>query len=170
MRRPLFGAFLATASVVVACSSGTTTKYIEAGPTSGTYTITFPSTAAAVATDTVQVLVFDAGTSDSGNICFELITKRKSNQQLPTPIVTTAPTTPCDLELNGAGAVTIPFGNVAVLVAAQRQGTDFLLGCAVQSLSSDNPTVNVSLTLAGAGVSVPPSTCTNLSPHCKGNC
>src|SRR5438132_11397075 len=118
MRRPLCGAFLATAAVVVACSSKTTTTYVEAGPTSGTYTITFPPTAAAVATDTVQVLVFDAGAADAGNLCFELITKRKSNQQLPMPLVTNTPTTPCDLELNDAGAVTVPFGNVAVLVAA----------------------------------------------------
>jgi len=158
---------LATTSLVVACSS-TKTEYVDGGPAaSGTYTLKFPSTAAAVATDTVQIYVFPGG--DGGQSCFALVQKEQSHQALPPASQSTAPITPCDLEA-GTGALTIPFGSVAVLAVAQRKNADFLIGCAEKTLSAADPSVSVDLSLAGTGVAVPPTVCTDLSPHCKGSC
>ena len=169
MARSIAVAVLASASLVVACSS-TKTVYVDGGAAaSGAYTIKFPSTAAAVATDTVQVFVFqDTGDGGAGT-CFSLVQKRQSHQALPTALITSDPITPCEMAA-GTGAVTIPFGKVAVLAVAVRKGSDFLLGCEQTELSQANPSIEVDLSLASTSVSVPTTVCTSLSSHCTGGC
>ena len=177
MRHSFVVAALATTALVLACGSGTTTtnvvpEYVEAGTRTSGYTITFPSTAAAVATESVQVFVFD--TTDPANTCAQLIVKRKSNVDLPQALASSPSLTPCALEQDvdgsAGGAVTIPFGPVAVLVVATREGKDFLLGCTNATVSGTSDAVNVSLSLASSSVSVPVSTCADLSLHCATKC
>ena len=61
---------LALPCAIVACAS-------EADPSAGKYTVQFPSTAAAVATDFIQILVFDVkDPSARAGLCQELITAR----------------------------------------------------------------------------------------------
>lgn len=167
----LLGSGLVFTSLVTlgACSS-TSTLYVEAGPTQGSYTIQFPSTAAAVATETVEVLVFDASVGGGGGQCFSLVQKRQSHQQLPATIVASAPVSPCDVQSTGAGAVTVPFGKVAILAVGTRKSADFLIGCTEGTVTPDNTNVVVQLSLAGTGVSVPTTTCTDLKPYCSGSC
>ena len=150
----------------VACSSSTNKVYVDAGPEQGAYTVQFPSTAAAVATETVEVYVFD----QSGGECFSLVQKRQSHQVLPTPLITSSPVKPCDIENAGAGAVTVPFGKVSVLAVAVRKNADFLIGCTDANVNEASANVIVSLALASTSVSVPTTACTELQAHCASTC
>jgi hypothetical protein len=150
-----------TALAIVACSS-------SGSDGGGTYTLAFPSTAAAVAADGVQVLVFDA--SDAGaTFCTDLVVARRSSQALPKALVESKVVTPCDM-VAGLGQVTIPFGLRAVLAVAQKGGQDYLIGCALQQVGSGDAQVPVQLALASTTVTVPATTCASLSDHCGGRC
>src|SRR5262249_30250881 len=123
-------AVLVSASIVLAsCTSGT------AEPSKGSYTIQFPSTAAAVATDYVQILVFDvAGPENRATICEDLVTARLTDPSALKPSVN--PPAPaaniCEMRL-GRKPVTVPYGEHALLAIAQRQVgqdlRDFMIGC-----------------------------------------
>lgn len=162
MGRTLFVTVFAAS--LLACSS---TKYVDADAAPGSYNVLFPSTAAAVATDTVQIWVFggDAGTAT----CLSLVQKRQSHQALPPALITSDPTPPCDLAA-GKGGVTIPFGKVSVLAVGTRKGNDFLVGCTEQQLDSAAASVDVYVSLASNTQSVPTTTCTALSTFCSGGC
>ena len=169
--RPLRSAFgmlaaLAAASVVAACSASTNTVTVDGGSVQGSYSIQFPSTAAAVATETVEVRVFGAAAGG----CFTLVQKQQSHQQLPDAIVKAGPVSPCDMQTSGAGALTLPFGKVSVLAVATRKNADFLIGCGDGDVSASNAVVTVPLSLAGTSVSVPTTTCAELTAHCSGGC
>ena len=140
-----------------------------AGPSAGTYTIAFPSTAAAVATDTVQVLVFDVADGGPEDFCPAIMSARRSNQSLPTALVEAKPTSPCDLAA-GQGTVTVPYGVRAVLAIAQKGTSDYLLGCAIQNVGEGSTQVPVQLTLASTTLTVPATTCPSLSDHCANRC
>ena len=84
--------------------------------------IEFPSTAAAVVTDSVQLTLFDASQD-----CRSLITLRKTDQPLPRS-VTNRVSTPC--ELQSGAALDAPRGmNYTLLAVAQVADKDFLIGC-----------------------------------------
>jgi hypothetical protein len=153
--------------LLAGCTSGSG----AASPSGGTYTITFPSTAAAIATDTVQVLVFDAGrdAADLGNLCPSLVQMRRSNQELPPRLLEAPPATPCDL-LSGAGTVTIPYGYRALLVVAERGGQDFLIGCAIENATEGGELSPIDLTLIDDQTTVKPTTCAQLSSFCAHKC
>jgi hypothetical protein len=139
-----------------------------AAPSAGTYTISFPSTAAAVAADSVKVFVFDA--ADGGaQLCPTLVIARRSNQALPTALVEAPAVSPCDLAA-GKGAVTISYGTRAVLAVAQKGPSDFLIGCAIQNIGEGSTQVPVQLALAATTVDVPSTTCGTLGDHCAGRC
>jgi hypothetical protein len=145
--------------VAAACSSPK--------PVGGSFTVDFPSTAAAVATDNVQVFAFPFTTPDT---CQTLFEERRSKQPPATgPIAESAVLSPCDL-LAGKGTVALGFGNYAFLGVGQRGGSDFLIGCAAQAISDSNSNVVIPLTLASNQVSVPTTMCTALSQHCAGGC
>jgi hypothetical protein len=143
-------------------------------PTSGSYQITFPSTAVAVASDTVEVLVFDA-TDPAGmqTGCPTLIAARKSGAPLPKqPVLLhdSGALRTCDLASGGKGVVEVSFGPRTLLAVSQRAGQDYFLGCASQQVSESASSVNLTLAQAVEGTVVPPTTCTALSQKCAGMC
>ena len=159
----LLGFASLTFAAVVACSAKD-----AAAPSAGTYTISFPSTAAAIAADSVKVYVFDA--ADGGaQLCPSLVIARRSKQALPTALVEGASVSPCDLAA-GKGQVTISYGTRAVLAVAQKGANDFLIGCAIQNIGEGSTQVPVQLALAATTVDVPATTCGTLGDHCAGRC
>jgi hypothetical protein len=161
--RKLSALTVGTALLLAACGSKQ-----AASPSTGSYTISFPSTAAAVATETVKVYVFDA--ADGGaSLCPSLVLARRSNQALPTVVLEAAPVSPCDLAA-GQGQVTIPYGARAILAVAQKGGTDFLVGCAIENIGEGSTQVPVQLALSSTTVDVPATTCASLGDHCGGRC
>src|SRR6185312_3350686 len=140
-------AALSVAAIGVGCGSNKTT--VQTPPTAGCYDITFPSPAAAVATDTIQVIVFDAS-GDAGNLCFSLVEKRKSHQDLPGALQTGQPTATCSLMGSGdagasGGHIDLPYGAYAFLAIGQRQGQDFMLGCALGTFTESASDVSIAV-------------------------
>jgi hypothetical protein len=155
------GAILAAAAMVlVACGS-------DKGPTN--YTINFPSVAAAVETDSVQLFVFDASGQDPKSICEQLVLKVKSSQDLGTRLVTGPAVTPCDLAA-GAKPVTIPFGDRALLAVGTKGGATLLAGCTFETVGDGTLPVSISLGIVNTSVEVKSSTCSKLSDFCAGHC
>ncbi len=148
----------------------------------GTFTIDFPSTAAAIAavkqTQGVQVFAFstsafgDAMTAETG-VCGNLVEQSLTNNLTATPVAKSMLFTPCDLLMAGHGSVAVPYGSYAFLaVAKTASGTPFLVGCAEQTLSSTNTAVTIPLGLATDMDAVPATSCTSLSQACPsgGHC
>src|SRR3982751_3393293 len=66
-------------------------------PSTGTYSVSFPSTAAAVATDTVQLLVFDVPSgTDRQDFCLNLVQARKRKEQQK-PVLQNTPVNICEM-------------------------------------------------------------------------
>ena len=158
---------LALSGVLTSCGSGGDTA-------PGTFTVDFPTDAAAIATSTVQVFayattVFGPGAAAAAGACETVIEARRSNNLTATPVATSAVVKPCQL-LTGAGKVAVRFGNYAFLAVGQQNGSDFLLGCAEQTISSANTVVVIPLSLATEGAMVPATKCTSLGESCSGGC
>jgi hypothetical protein len=149
----------------IACSTDT----MQAPAVAGTYTIEFPSTAAAIATESIAVRVFDA--TDAQELCNTLVVTQKSHGDLPAALAETAPTSPCSL-LGGQGGslAALPFGTYAFLAVAQKSGADFLVGCTTQALASNQTSVPIAVSFASAQTAVPATTCEALSASCAGSC
>src|SRR4051812_35552454 len=110
----LGGALLACAACM-ACTSG------EAEPSTGTYTVTFPSTEAAVATDSVQLFVFDVpNPAERAFRCQELLQTGTRGEPWH-PIVENPPVSTCSF-LAGAEPATVPYGEHAVVALGVRKG------------------------------------------------
>jgi hypothetical protein len=157
-------AALSSALVVVACTA-------PAGdPSSGSYTVSFPSTAAAVATDTVQLLVFEVPSAPAqrNDFCLTLIQGRK-RQDPQKPILANAPVNICEM-LGGRKPITIPYGEKAVLAIAKRKSTDFLIGCAIQTFGDGDALLDIDLALVDVGVAVPDTTCATVGDFCQQHC
>ncbi len=150
------------AALVVACSA-------EATPSTGSYTVNFPSVAAAVATDTVQLFVFDAKGQDPNSVCSELMLKVKSKQDLGPSILTGPAVAPCDLAA-GAKAITIPYGEKAIVALGQSGGVTLLAGCVQETVGTGNLPISVSLGIVSTKTSVKATTCTKLSDFCSQAC
>ena len=166
-RRPrarLSGVALATAVIgLSACSAASDPSRIE-------YDVTFPSTAAAVAVDGLEIHVFDAARPDiAGDVCASLVVRRRSGQDLPASLVARSDLTPCALRA-GQGTLGVSYGSRAFLVVAQRARQDFLIGCAHVELSATTAPVEIPLALFATTIAVPPTTCASLSDHCAGGC
>jgi hypothetical protein len=160
MPRTLLGAAPFAASLL-ACAAAAD------GPSPGTYTLKFPSTAAAVATDAVQLYVFDAPTSPSerAGFCQTLIQARKRKD--PQTSRTTNPSVNmCEL-LQGRQPITIEYGARAILAVAQRRGSDFMIGCTLQTLGDGDALTPIALTLIDVGNPVPETTCTSVGDFCS---
>lgn len=163
--RTTFAAGLAlTAVVVTSCSAG------EKDPSPGTYTINFPSTAAAVATDTVQLLVFDApkAPADRAGFCQDLIQARKRKDPQKS-LINALPVNICEM-LQGRKPIQIDYGDKAILAVAQRKAVDFLIGCTIQTLGDGNALVPINLGLIDVGNPVPDTPCTSVSDFCSMKC
>ncbi|MDB4934220.1 MAG: hypothetical protein JWP87_1192 [Labilithrix sp.] len=139
-------------------------------PSSGSYTVSFPSTAAAVATDTVQLLVFDvpASTTERNDFCLTLIQGRK-RQDPQKPLLANTPVNICEM-LGGRKPITIPYGEKAVLAVAKRKSNDFLIGCVIQTFGDGDALLDIDLALVDVGVSVPDTTCATVGDFCGQKC
>ncbi len=145
-------------AVTLACSSSSS---------NGSFTVDFPSVAAAVATDSLQVAAFD-GSDPSA--CTTLVVEERSKQTIPSPIAVTPPASPCALESGAVSLSGLKSGAYAFLAIGLRQGQNFVIGCQEATVGSSAPGVNIELTLFDNLVSVPSSQCQRLSQHCSGGC
>jgi len=166
MKKILFSALALLA--LVACTSG------EASPSQGTYTLQFPSTAAAVATDYVQVFAYDFPPDQRSFACADLIAARARGDNSTQPIFTGPKVNVCEL-LNGAKPITVPYGEHAVLAIGTRvsmtETDDFLVGCTIQTFGDGNAPLPIDLALVDIFKNpVPASTCTSVSDRCNQNC
>jgi hypothetical protein len=153
-------------AALLACSQPV--DHVASPPTSAQYQVTFPSTAVAVASDTVQVLVFDA--SATGADCLSLVTARRTGAQLPKGaalLLDTGAVQTCDLAA-GQGTFQVSYGSRSFFAIAQRAGQDFFTGCTQADVEANIAPVNISLAQDKTGTTVPPTTCTSLSEKCNG--
>lgn len=155
---------------LAACTAG------EAEPSTGTYTVQFPSTAAAVATDFVQVMVFEVKKpEDRASICQDVITARLTTPGSLEPSIPPAPAANiCEMRA-GKKPVTIPYGEHAVLAIAQKkdrqdQLKDFLIGCAIMSVGDGDAPVPIPLRLVSVSAPVPATTCGSVGEFCDTGC
>ena len=151
-------------ALVVACTASSD------GPSSGTYTVRFPSTAAAVATDTVQLFVFEPprGGAERADFCQSLIQARKRKDTLK-PNQQNQPVNICEL-LAGKKPITIPYGEKAVLAVAQRKAVDFMAGCVIQTLGDGDAPAAIDLSLLDVSTAVPDTTCSSVTEFCTKQC
>jgi hypothetical protein len=155
--------------VLVACSSA------EPAPSRGTYTVQFPSTAAAVATDFVQVLVFDVPDPNArAGLCEELITARLTAPGSLEPSVSPPPTNICAMRA-AQRPITIPYGERALLAIAQRrdaneQPQDFMIGCAIMRIGDGDAPLPIPVRLVSVNVPVPPTACASVGEFCERSC
>jgi hypothetical protein len=143
---------------LVACST--------ASPTQGTYALQFPSTAAAIATDRMQVQVFEAKDETT---CAALLSARRSGQPLPaTPIAETSVKLCTAFAGAGIRALDVGYGRRAFLVLGQRskEPVDFLVGCTVDYVASDSPPVSIFLSLVSPDTPVPATDCPSIDAFC----
>ncbi|MBX3197029.1 MAG: hypothetical protein KF894_02630 [Labilithrix sp.] len=161
---------VAALGAFAACSAG------EADPSTGTYTVQFPSTAAAVATDFVQVLAFEVKSPDErAGLCQELITARLTTPGSLTPSVPAAPAANiCEMRA-GRKPVTVPYGEHALLAIAQRkdrqdQLRDFMIGCAIMTLGDGDAPLPIPVRLVSVNAPVPTTTCGSVGEYCDGRC
>jgi hypothetical protein len=165
MKRAL--AFVAL--LIVACSG-------KAAPSHGTYTIAFPSTAAAVATDFVQILVFDVA-DNRATLCEDLVTTRLTSPDDLVPSVNPPadPTNICELRA-GVKPIDIPYGEHALLAIGQRRqgdtgGTkDFLIGCAIMKIGDGDAPVSIPVRLVNVNQPVPSTKCASVGDFCDSKC
>ncbi|HVH44355.1 MAG TPA: hypothetical protein VM925_18510 [Labilithrix sp.] len=153
-----------------ACTAG------EADPSQGRYTVVFPSTAAAVATDFVQILVFDVKTpAERVSICQDLVTARLTS---PDTLVPSAPPAPaaniCEMRA-GQKPVPVAYGEHAILAIAQRkdrrdQLEDFLIGCTVMTIGAGDAPLSIPVRLVSVSSPVPETTCGSVGEFCEGKC
>jgi hypothetical protein len=145
-------------------------------PSKGTYTIAFPSTAAAVATDYIQIYVFDVN-GDRASICEDLITTRLNTPEDLKPSVDppAPPTNVCELRA-GAKPIEVPYGEHALLALGQRRkgdsgGTqDFLIGCAVMTIGDGDAPVPIPVRLVNVNLPVPSTKCGSVQEFCEKTC
>jgi hypothetical protein len=156
------GVCAVAATVVVACTAG------EAPPSTGTYTVQFPSTAAAVATDAVQIFIFDVPEQDRAVICQNLIQARKRREPLK-PVVTNPQVNICEL-MKGAKPISVPYGEKAALAVTIRKGVDFMIGCMVQTFGDGDAPLAIPVSLIDVGQGVPDTQCKNVSEFCGKVC
>lgn len=148
----------------------------SSAPSKGTYTIAFPSTAAAVATDFVQVLVFDVN-GDRATLCQDLVTTRLTSPDDLVPAVNppAEPTNICELHAN-VKPIEVPYGEHALLAIGQRRqgdtgGTkDFLIGCAIMKIGDGDAPVAIPVRLVNVNQPVPSTKCASVGDFCDGKC
>lgn len=159
MPRVMLGAAL-TGATVLACTAPAD------GPSTGSYTLQFPSTASAVATDTVQLFVFEAPASpaERAGFCQTLIQARKRRDP-QRALTTNQPVNICELLL-GRKPITVDYGDRAILALAQRKGIDFMIGCTLQTLGAGDALTPIDLALIDVGSPVPDTNCNSVGDYC----
>ena len=106
--------------LVAACGSGGNTA-------TGTFTVDFPSTEAAIAvvkgTPGVQIFAYSttvlgSGSGAAASSCEMLVEQSRENNVMVTAVATSSLLSPCDL-MAGKGSLAIPYGSYAFLAVAQ---------------------------------------------------
>jgi hypothetical protein len=138
--------------------------------------VAFPSTAAAVATDFVQILVFDVKPNERGSVCQDLITARITQPDSLTPSV--SPPDPaaniCEMRA-GRKPITVPYGEHALLAIAQRKDAngvvqDFMVGCAIMTMGDGDAPLSIPVKLISVNQPVPATKCGSVGEYCDGKC
>ncbi|MBX3187880.1 MAG: hypothetical protein KF819_12730 [Labilithrix sp.] len=157
--------FGCVASLAVACSAPAD------GPSEGKYTVRFPSTAAAVATDTVQLYFYAVPTklADRNNFCQSLLQARKRGDNSIRPIGQNPPVNLCEM-FKGVKPVVVGYGEKAVLGIGRRGADDFLVGCVIQTYGAGDAPLDLDLALVDVGLPVPTTDCTSVSQACEARC
>jgi hypothetical protein len=157
----------------LSCGSGkeTVTENQQEAPIrqEGGFSVDFPSVAAAVAAETLQVQAFEV---TGERLCQKLLELRKSGQDMPLVAAQTPPLRPCQFASakDEATRIELPLDKrFAFLAVAQRGKEDLMLGCGTQDVTRTKNVVPVSLALAEQK-SIPTTTCTTLSQHCASGC
>ncbi len=163
MGKPLLTTFVLGA-LLLACSAS------EEAPSTGTYTLQFPSTAAAVATDTVQLLFFDVLPTPAERTaqCANIIQARKRKDPQK-PAFQNTSVNICELAL-GKKPVTIPYGEHVVFAIAVRTNEDFMVGCNIQTFGQGNAPLPIAMSLVDVSNPVPDTTCGSVSDFCGKKC
>jgi len=152
----------ATSCLLAACA-----KEEEASPPEIAIQIDFQSTAAAVATDSVKIYVFDGLIS-----CNDLIRLRQTEQPLPPRRAETPSLTPCQLQNNQLNTVELDLDkDYTMLAVGQIGGQDFFAGCTQQPAYGDTKAVDITVALLDDRKSLKdPPQCAKLSDKCSGAC
>ncbi len=142
----------------------------KADPSAVNYTLRFPSVEAAIASEQVQVLVFDAPADPAAraSACVDKIAKRLRRDALD-PQQASDPVSMCEMFLKKP-RFEVPYGEKVVFAIAQKKGQDFLLGCTVQTLGDGDAPVPISLALADIANPVPATQCATVGDFCAGRC
>jgi hypothetical protein len=161
---------------VLACAALTACSAPDPGPSQGRYTVEFPTTEAAVATDFVQVFVFDViDETKRGSLCDDLISTRITAPATLKPSVDPpAPATNiCEMRA-GIKPVTIPYGEHALLAVAQRRNKDqlqdLLIGCTIMTIGDGDAPLPIQLRLVNPTQQLPTTNCASVGDYCGGKC
>ncbi len=149
-------------AAIVACSAG------EAPPSTGSYSVQFPSTAAAVATDRVQIIVYDVDPAKRATLCQNLVSARKRREPTKAAVTNGAVNT-CEM-FYGKKPITIPYGEKALLAIGIRKDQDFLVGCTIGTFGEGDSPVIIPLTLADVANGVPDTPCATVDDFCQKRC
>lgn len=163
--RALVGSALFGGFGLVACAASAD------GPSKGTYTVQFPSTEAAVATDTVIVLVFDGprGADQRATLCQELVQQRRKKEPQK-PLFQSKAANICEL-LQGRQPIEVAYGEKTLLAVGLRGSDDFLIGCVIQTIGQGDAPLDIDLTLVDVTQPVPETDCKSVSAACtEGKC
>ena len=153
--------FFATSALLAACA-----KEEEASPPEVAIQIDFQSTAAAVATESVKIFVFDGLLA-----CNDLIRLRQTEQPLPARRTETPSITPCQLQNNELNAVELDLNkDYTMLAVGQIGGKDVLAGCTQQAAYGDTKAIDITGALIDDRQRLNPSQCAKLSDKCSGGC
>jgi hypothetical protein len=152
-----------------ACGPGT------ADQKQGAVSVSFPSTADAIATDTLELRVYDASTVDGSipNDCLNLIsTEQNSPQTLPKPIYDSTKVDSCNFFTGKVKPIDMGYGPRSFFVVGQRATNgitaDYVIGCTVIGIGDVANNVNVELSLFDAKSPLAPAStkCASLSDRC----
>jgi hypothetical protein len=141
-------------------------KKENAEPPDVPFEVKFPSTAAALATDTVKVYVFDGAL-----VCDDLIRLRQTAQPLPSTVAETPTLTPCQLHKGENNSFDLTLErDYTMLAVGQIGGQDVFIGCAVQTAYGTTLANPIQVSFIDDRVNIPAQTCTRLSDKCNGTC
>lgn len=161
-----------TLAALAALAACTTLVACNTEPSPGKVTIDFPSTEAAIATDYVQLYVFEITAAERETFCDAAVSARKGGETLE------ASDTPrawnvCEL-LEGRPPIEIEYGEKAILAVAQRSAgnllEDFMIGCAAAKVGEGNLPVPILLHAIDETKPLPPTSCTTVSDFCGRRC
>ncbi len=141
-------------------------KEEEATPPEVAIQIDFQSTAAAVATDSVKVFVFDGLLS-----CNDLVRLRQTEQPLPPRITETPSITPCQLQNNESNTVQLDLKkDYTMLAIGQIGGKDVFAGCTQQHAYGETRAIDITVSFIDDRQKLNPPQCAKLSDKCSGAC